>query len=71
LDRLAGPDRRTTYAVDVFWREVRRNRQREALALTKGAWKPEDHSELARGGGVYVEQIRSESDERFEKTLER
>ena len=71
LDRLAGAKRRTAYAIDVLWREVRRNKQREALELSKGAWKTEDHPELAQGGAAYVEQIRAERDERFEAALGR
>ena len=70
LDRLAGTRRRTAYAVDVLWRDVRRNKQREALKLSAGAWKTEDHPELAQGGAAYVDQIRSEPDERFDSALE-
>lgn len=71
LDRLAGAERkpRTAYIVDVLWRDVRRNRQREALKLSAGAWNAADHPELAQGGAAYVEQIRSEPDERFDKIL--
>jgi len=69
LDRLAGVKRRTAYAVDVLWRDVRRNRQREALRLSAGVWKQEDHPELAQGGAAYVAQIRSEPDERFDSAL--
>jgi hypothetical protein len=71
LDKLAGHKRRSAYATDVLWRDVRRNKQREALKLSKGAWKPEDHPELAQGGAVYVDEIRSEPDERFEAALRR
>ena len=71
LDKLAGNKRRTAYAIDVLWRDVRRNKQREALQLSKGAWKTEDHPELAQGGAAYVEQIRGERDERFENALSR
>jgi hypothetical protein len=71
LDRLAGHKRWTAYAVDVLWRDVRRNRQREALKLTRGAWSPEAHPELTQGGAAYVEQVRSEPDERFEKAIDR
>jgi len=70
LDRLAGSGRRTAYAVDVLWRDVRRNKQREALALSSGAWKAEEHPELAGGGAAYVEQIRSEPDDRFDSNPE-
>jgi hypothetical protein len=71
LDRLAEAEhkRRTTYAVDVLWRDVRRNKQREALKLSSGAWNPDHHPELAQGGAAYVETIRSEPDERFEDAV--
>jgi len=63
--------RRTTYAVDVLWRDVRRNKQREALKLSAGAWNPADYPELAQGGAAHVEKIRSEPDERFENAIRR
>jgi len=71
LDRLAGVEhkRRTAYAIDVLWRDVRRNKQREALKLSSGAWNPDHHPELAQGGAAYVETIRSEPDERFEDAV--
>jgi hypothetical protein len=37
----------------------------EALQLYTGAGNPADHPEMAQGGAAYVEQIRSEPDERF------
>jgi hypothetical protein len=71
LDRLAQAEHkpRTTYVVDVLWRDVRRNKQREALRLSSGAWNPDHHPELAQGGAAYVEEIRSEPDERFENAI--
>jgi len=71
LDRLAGAEHkpRAAYVVDVLWRDVRRNKQREALKLSAGAWHPADHPELAQGGAAYVEQFRSEPDERFDNTI--
>jgi len=71
LDRLAGAEHkpRTTYVVDVLWRDVRRHKQREALRLSAGAWNPVEHPELAEGGAVYVDQIRSETEERFETAI--
>ncbi len=73
LDRLAGAEHkpRTAYAVDVLWRDVQRNKQREALKLSAGIWKDVDHPELAQGSAAYVEQIRSEPDERFEDAMRR
>jgi hypothetical protein len=72
LDRLAGVEHkpRAAYAVDVLWRDVRRNKQREALKLSAGARNPADHPELAHGGAVRVEEIRSESDVRFEDAVQ-
>lgn len=69
LDRAAGPKRRSAYATDILWREVRRRRQRAALRISAGSWRVEDHPELAHGGAAYVEQIRSEPDNRFEEAL--
>ena len=71
LDRLAGAEHkpRTVYAINVLWRDVQRNKQREALKLSAGIWKAADHPELAQGSAAYVEQIRSEPDERFEDAI--
>ena len=71
LDRLAGAEHkpRTVYVVDLLWRDVRRNKQREALKLSAGAWNYADHPELAQGGAAHVEQIRSEPDTRFEDAI--
>ena len=73
LDRLAGAEHRprAAYAAEVLWRDVQRNKQREALRLSSGIWKPADHPELAKGGAAHVERMRSEPDERFENALRR
>lgn len=68
LDRVAGSKRRTAYAIDVLWNEVRRSKQRRALHLSAGTWK--HHPELSDGGAAYVDRIRAEADERFESALE-
>jgi hypothetical protein len=60
---------RMVYVVDLLWRDVRRNKQREALKRSAGAWNSADHPELAQGGATYVEQIRSEPDTRFEDAI--
>jgi hypothetical protein len=71
LDRLALAEHkpRAAYVVDVLWRDVQRKKQREGLRVSAGAWDPKDLPELAEGGEAYVEQIRSEPDERFEDAL--
>jgi hypothetical protein len=71
LDRLAGAKRRSAYATNVLWRDVRRAQQRAALRASSGAWRAKDHPELAEGGAAYVARIRRERDERFETALER
>jgi hypothetical protein len=73
LDQLAEAEhkRRTAYAVEVLWQDVKRNKQRLALTVSSGAWNPDHHPELAEGGAVYVEKIRSDPDERFEDALRR
>ena len=53
LDKLAGHKRRSAYATDVLWRVVRRNKRREALKLSKWAWK------LAGCGRVYTFNVKS------------
>lgn len=71
IDRLAGAKKRSAFAIDVLWKEIRRTRQREALRSSAGSWKQVDHPELARGGAAYVDEIRSERDDRFEDALNR
>jgi hypothetical protein len=73
LDLLAESEHkpRADYAVDVLWREVKRNKQRQALWQSSGAWKLADHPELAEGGAAYIERMRTEPDERFEDAIRR
>jgi hypothetical protein len=73
LDRLARAEckSRLAYAVDVLWRDVRRSRQREALQASAGAWRIDEHPELAEGGAAYVDRVRAEPDERFEEARRR
>ena len=68
LDLLAEAEhkRRTPYVVDLLWQDARRSKQLRALKLSSGAWNPDHHPELAQGGAAYVEEIRSEPDERFD-----
>ena len=71
LDQLAEAERKqmSAYVVEVLWKDVKRNKQRQALKLSSGAWSLEEHPELAQGGAAYVEKIRSEPDERFEDAI--
>ena len=66
IDQLAGSKPRSAYAPEVLWDNIRRTRQRKFLMDSAGAWKTEDHPELAQGGAACVEQVRSESDAQYE-----
>jgi hypothetical protein len=48
-------------------REIKLDHQREALRAATGAWKEEDHPELAGGAASWVREIRQEFVKRFEK----
>jgi hypothetical protein len=65
LDLLARAEhkRRTPYVVELLWRDIRRNKQLQALKLSSGSWNPDDHPELAQGGAAHIEKIRSEHDD--------
>ena len=67
IDKIVSQGHRTAFLVDLAKREIKLNRQRNALRAAKGAWKPEDHPELAQGSAQWVRDIRQESVKRFEK----
>lgn len=71
LDQLAEAERKqtSTYVVEVLWKDVQRNKQRQALKKSSGAWNLAEHPELAQGGAAYVEKIRAEPDERFDDAI--
>ena len=70
VDKLVSREKRTAFLVDLAKREIKLNRQRHALRAAKGAWKSEDHPELAEGAAQWVHQIRQESVKRFERIEE-
>jgi hypothetical protein len=53
--------------VELTKREIKLMRQQQALRAATGAWKAEDHPELAGGAASWVREIRQESVKRFEK----
>ncbi len=66
IDKIVRHGKRTAFLVDLAKREIKLNRQRSALRAAKGAWKAEDHPELAQGAAQWVRNIRQESLKRFE-----
>jgi hypothetical protein len=67
IDKIVSHGKRTAFLVELARREIKLNRQREALRAVTGAWKMEDHPELAAGAAGWVRQIRQESVKRSEK----
>jgi hypothetical protein len=53
--------------VDSAKREIKLNRQRNALRAAKGAWTQQDHPELAQGAAQWVRDIRQASAKHFDK----
>jgi hypothetical protein len=71
IDKIVRHGERTAFLVELAKREIKLNRRRQALLAAKGAWKAEDHPELAAGAASWVRGIRQESVERFEKLQQR
>ena len=65
IDKIVSQRQRTAFLVELARREIKLNRQRNALRAAKGAWKTEDHPELAQGAASWVRGIRQESVKRF------
>jgi len=70
IDKIVGKRGRSAFLTELAQREIKIRRQREVLRETAGAWKSEDHPELAQGAAEWVRQIRSLDHQRFEE-LER
>jgi hypothetical protein len=70
IDKLVGKRGRSAFLTELAQREIKLRRQREALRETAGAWKSEDHPELAQGTEAWIREIRSLDSRRFEE-LER
>ena len=70
IDKLVGKRGRSAFLTHLAQREIKLRRQREVLLEAAGAWKTEDHPELAEGAAAWVRQMRSLDSRRFEE-LER
>lgn len=67
IDKLVGKRCRSAFIAEVARDEIQRRQQRNALRAAKGAWKDEDHPELKDGAAAWVNQMRSESEKRFQE----
>jgi len=67
IDQPVGKRGRSEFLAGLARREIRLRLQRQALRESAGAWKPEDHPELAKSAADWVRQIRSQDLGRFEE----
>ena len=63
IDRLVGKRGRSSFLTEAARREVRRLQQLRTLEDACGAWKDEDHPELADGAAAWVERVRQEDEQ--------
>jgi hypothetical protein len=66
IDKLVGKRHRSAFVTELAEREIMIRRQRDALRETAGAWKDENHPELAEGAASWVRQLRAQDVNRFE-----
>jgi hypothetical protein len=66
IDKLVGKRGRSAFLAEVARDEIQRRKQRNALRAAKGAWKDEDHPELKNGAAAWVNEMRTESEIRFQ-----
>jgi Arc/MetJ-type ribon-helix-helix transcriptional regulator len=66
IDKLVGKRGRSAFLAEVARDEIQRRQQRNALRAAEGAWKNEDHPELKNGAAAWVNQMRAESETRFQ-----
>ncbi len=59
IDKLVGKRGRSAFLTELAQREIKLRRQREVLRESAGAWKTEDHPELAHGAAAWVRKIRA------------
>lgn len=67
IDKMVSHGKRTAFLVELAKREIKLNRQRQALKAATGAWKAADHPELAEGAAKWVREVRKESVSRSER----
>jgi hypothetical protein len=70
IDKIVGKRGRSAFLTELAKREIKIRHQREVLGEIAGAWKSEDHPELAQGAAAWIRQIRALDNRRFEE-LER
>jgi hypothetical protein len=67
IDKLVGKRGRSAFLTEVARDEILRRQQRNALRASQGGWRDEDHPELKDGAAAWVNQMRRESETRFQE----
>jgi Arc/MetJ-type ribon-helix-helix transcriptional regulator len=71
IDALVGSRQRSRFLTQAAERELMRLRQLKAVKAAGGAWKDKDHPELKRGAIEWVDKLRAEDEDRFNKVTAR
>ena len=71
IDIIVGKRGRSKFLVQAAEKELMRLGQLKALEAATGSWKDRDHPELKRGAAKWVDILRREDEERFEKVVAR
>jgi hypothetical protein len=66
IDKLVGKRGRSAFLTELAQREIKLRHQRDVLREAAGAWKAEDHPELAEGAAAWIRQIRTLDNPRIE-----
>ena len=66
IDAVAGKRGRARFVTDAVSQQLKQYRQLKALRETTGAWRDEDHPELAQGAERFVRTLREEDEARFQ-----
>jgi hypothetical protein len=71
IDALVGSRQRSSFLTQAAEEKLMRLRQMKALKAAAGTWKDKDHPELKRGAAKWVEKLRRQDEERFQKIATR
>ncbi len=71
IDTLVGKRGRSAFLVQAAEKELMRLRQLKALEAAAGSWKDKDHPELMQGAAKWVDEMRRQDEERFQKVASR
>ncbi|MCL5987254.1 MAG: ribbon-helix-helix domain-containing protein [Actinobacteria bacterium] len=69
IDKLVSKRRRSKFVAEATREKINREKFQKALRECAGAWKPENHPDLATTQDVidFVDNIRKESEERLKR----